>query len=117
MFIKWFQNRVADQLTTKSNSISKNLKWLAHGPRTDVLSYRGYLTNCYYFYTKVHDSNCTVQSSRVILEAQSMHISSAKDNKPVFANMSYYEVIEDIWELDYTMFHVPVFRCKRIYGS
>ena len=48
----------------------------------------------------------------VILMAQSMHISSAKENKSVFTNMSYYGVIEDIRELDYTMFHVPVFCCK-----
>jgi len=44
--------------------------------------------------------------------AQSMHISSAKDNKSVVANMSYYGVIEDIWELDYTVFHDFMFRCK-----
>lgn len=41
-----------------------------------------------------------------------MHISSAKDKNPIFANVSYYGVIEDIWELNYTMFHVPVFRFK-----
>jgi len=44
--------------------------------------------------------------------AQSMHISNAKDNKPVFASMSYYGVIENICELDYTIFFVPIFRCK-----
>ena len=48
------------------------------------------------FYTKAHDNNCTVQNSGVTLVAQSMHISSAKDNKSVFVNMSYYGVIEDI---------------------
>ena len=26
--------------------------------------------------------------------------------------MSYYKVIKDIWKLDYTMFRIPVFRCK-----
>jgi len=53
-----------------------------------------------------------VQNSRVTLVAQSMHISSAKDNKVIFANMSYYGVIENIWELDYIMFRVSVFQCK-----
>ena len=109
MFIKWFRNRVVYQLTTKSNSISENLRWLAHGPRTDVLSYSGYLTNSYYFYTKAQDNNCTVQNSTVILVAQSMHISSIKDNKSVFANMSYYGVIEDIWELITLCFMFPYF--------
>ena len=113
MFIKWFRNRVTDKLTTKSNCIFKNLRWLAHGSRTNVLSYRGYLTNGYYFYTKAHDNNCTVQNSGVTLVAQSMHISSAEDSKLVFANMSYYEVIEDIWELNYTCF---VFPCSVVSG-
>jgi len=39
-------------------------------------------------------------------------VNSIKNNKPVFSNMSYYGVIEDIWELDYTIFRVPVFWCK-----
>ena len=112
MFIKWFQNRVADQLTTKSNSISENLRWLAHGPRTNVLSYCVYLTNGYHFYTIVYDDWCTVQNSGMTLVAQSMHIFSTKNNKPIFVNMSYYGVIDDIWELDYAMFCVPVFRYK-----
>jgi len=50
------------------------------------------------------------KNSGVILVAQSLHIFSAKDNKPVFTNMTHDGVIEDIWELDYTMFHVFVFR-------
>ena len=36
-----------------------------------------------------------------------MHIFNAKDNKPVFASMSYYGVIENICELDYTIFLFP----------
>jgi len=73
------------------------LRWLAYGPRTDILSFREYPTNGYYFYTKEHDNNCTVQNSGVTLVAQSMHIfSCAKGNKPMFANMLYYRMIEDI---------------------
>ena len=89
LFIKLFRNRVVDQLTTKYNYFTENLRWLAHGPRTDILSYHGYPTNGYYFYTKARDKNCTVNKSRVTLLAQSMHISGTKDNKQVFANMSY----------------------------
>jgi len=89
IFIKWFRNRVVDQLTTKSNSISENLRWLAHGTRKDVLSYRKYPTNGYYFYIKAHDNNYNIQNRGVILVAQSMHISNVKDNKLLFVNMSY----------------------------
>ena len=51
-FIKWFQNLVVSQLSTKSNCISETLRWLANEPRMDVLFYRGYPTNDYCFYTK-----------------------------------------------------------------
>jgi len=56
----FIKNQVADQLTTKSICISRNLRWLAHRLRMDILFYRGYPTNGYYFYTKAHDDNCTV---------------------------------------------------------
>jgi len=30
-----------------------------------------------------------------------MHFASSKDNNPVMATISYYRVIEEIWEVDY----------------
>ncbi len=39
---------------------------------------------------------------------------SAKDKKPRHASMAYYGMIEDIWELDYVQFKIPVFRCSWI---
>ena len=62
------------------------MRWLAHGRRMDVMSYHGYHTNSYYFYAKAHKNNCTIKNSGVTLVAQSKHVSSAKDNKLVFAN-------------------------------
>ena len=47
-----------------------------------------------------------------MVEAESLHMSTAKDKNPIYANMLYYGVIEDIWELNYTQFKIPVFRCK-----
>ena len=41
-----------------------------------------------------------------------MHFVSSKDNNPVMAIISYYRVIEEIWEVDYVKFRVPVFKCK-----
>ena len=46
------------------------------------------------------------------LLTESMHFASSKDNKPVMAAISYYGVIEEIWEVDYVKFRVPVFKCK-----
>ena len=48
----------------------------------------------------------------VTLVAQAMHIFSAKDKNPIIASMSYYWMIQDIWELDYTIFCVPLFLCN-----
>jgi len=41
-----------------------------------------------------------------------MHFASSKDNYPVMAIISYFGVIEEIWEVDYVKFKVPVFKCK-----
>ena len=45
-----------------------------------------------------------------MVEAESLHMSTAKN--PIYANMLYYGVIEDIWELNYTQFKILVFVCK-----
>ena len=41
-----------------------------------------------------------------------MHFSTSKDTNPVLGSMAYYGFIEEIWEVDYTKFSVPVFKCK-----
>nr|KYP46201.1 hypothetical protein KK1_032193 [Cajanus cajan] len=53
-----------------------------------------------------------MQNSGITLQAQSMHFSSKNDKNPVVASTSYYGVIEDIWEISYGAFKVPVFKCK-----
>jgi len=58
------------------------------------------------------DENITVQNSGVTLEAESMHFLTSKDTNPVLGSMAYYGFIKDIWEVDYTKFFVPVFKCK-----
>ena len=54
------------------------------------------------------NDRCTVQNSEVTLVAQAMHISSPKDKNPVFATMSNYGVIKDIWVFAYTKYYVLV---------
>ncbi|KAL3639492.1 hypothetical protein CASFOL_017399 [Castilleja foliolosa] len=41
-----------------------------------------------------------------------MHFSSAKDKNPKRATSSHYGIIEEIWEIDYIKFKIPVFKCK-----
>jgi len=41
-----------------------------------------------------------------------MHFASSKNNNPIVATLSYFGVIEEIWEVDYVKFRVLVFKCK-----
>src|SRR3954465_8575444 len=49
-----------------------------------------------------------MQNSGVTLVAAAMHISSANDLNPKFANLSYFGVIERILVFDYAKFQIPV---------
>ncbi|CAA0810941.1 Unknown protein [Striga hermonthica] len=106
-FIPWFKNEVGND-----NLASETVSWLALGPNSDVITWRGYDINGYSFYTKERDDKSTMQNSGVSLVADSIHFSSAKDKNPLYASSSYYGIIEEIWELNYIKFKVPVFKCK-----
>ncbi|XP_057418342.1 uncharacterized protein LOC130712526 [Lotus japonicus] len=111
-FIKWLENHVYKEWQEDPTSVSKRLKWLSRGPSIHVFSFNGYVINGYTFYTEAQDDRSTIQNSGVTLVARSMHVSSANDRNPIYADMSYFGVIQHIWELDYTTFRVPVFGCR-----
>ena len=85
---------------------------MAAGLKFDAISSTDYKVNNCIFYTKSLDEKSTVQNSGVTLEAESMQFSTSKDTNPVLGSMAYYGFIEEIWEIDYTKFSVPVFKCK-----
>ena len=43
---------------------------------------------------------------------QSLKFSTSKDQNPLLGSMTYYGVIQEIWEADYTMFTIPLYKCK-----
>ncbi|CAL2229174.1 unnamed protein product [Prunus armeniaca] len=90
------------------------LRWLAAGPSMSVPSYRSYLINGVKFNTKAQDDVRTVQNSGVYLLAHTMQVASAKDKNPIVCNMGFYGVIQEIWDLDYQKFRIPVLRCDWI---
>ena len=94
-FLSWFKTRVMDDDTA-----SDTIKWLAHGPRFNVLRWSGYDINKFSFYTKSQDDKSTVQNSGVMIMASAMHFSSSNDKNPVLASIAYFGIIDDIWELD-----------------
>ena len=76
-----------------------------------MIRYDGYLINGVRFHTQKRDSTRCVQNSGVTLIAKTMQVSSSKDKNPIISNMSFYGVLQDIWELDYIEFKVVVFKC------
>ncbi|KAL3650054.1 hypothetical protein CASFOL_006457 [Castilleja foliolosa] len=111
-FSSWFKDHVRND-----DSTPELIGWLASGPNFDVLFWQGYDINGYSFYTKDRDDKSTVQNSGVIIESESMHFSSSKDKNPLRATSSHYGIIEEIWEVDYLKFKIPVFKCKWVDGN
>lgn len=103
--------QVADQLNINDTEVTETVKWLAHGPRKRVFKYSGYAVDGYRYHTKTRDDERVVQNSAVCVVASTMQVSSAKDKNPIVSKMKFYGVIEEIWELNYHQFRVPLFKC------
>ncbi|BBN70104.1 hypothetical protein Prudu_1434S000100, partial [Prunus dulcis] len=111
-FTQWLHFKVQSELNGEEhNGVSENLRWLAAGPSMAAPSYRSYLINGVKFNTKAQDDVRTVQNSGVYLLAHTMQVDSAKDKNPIVSNMGFYGVIQEIWDLDYHKFRIPVLRC------
>ena len=90
-FAHWFK-----QKDDGEECVSDTIKWLARGPKVDVISWTSFVINGYTFYTKSLNVRSTVQNSGIMLVAESMHFSSSKDKNPKLAAIPYYGVIEEI---------------------
>ncbi|CAL9011652.1 unnamed protein product [Prunus brigantina] len=114
-FIQWLRFKVQSELNEEDNhGVSENLRWLAAGPNMAVPLYRSYLIKGIKFNIKALDDVRTTQNSGVYLLAHTMQVASAKDKNPILSNMGFYGVIQEIWDLDYQKFTIPVFRCDWI---
>ncbi|KAI5352122.1 hypothetical protein L3X38_005013 [Prunus dulcis] len=109
-FIQWLRFKVQSELEEDNHGVSENLRWLAAGPNMAVPLYRSYLIKGIKFNIKAQDDVRTTQNSGVYLLAQTMQVASAKDKNSILSNMGFYGVIQDIWDLDYQKFTIPVFR-------
>ncbi|CAL9000170.1 unnamed protein product [Prunus brigantina] len=105
---------VQSELEEDNHGVSENLRWLAAGPNIAVPLYRSYLIKGIKFNIKAQDDVRTTQNSGVYLLAHTMQVASAKDKNPILSNMGFYGVIQEIWDLDYQKFTIPVFRCDWI---
>ncbi|KAL9432881.1 hypothetical protein AB3S75_027822 [Citrus x aurantiifolia] len=97
--------------------VSNILRWLSQGPRSFVVKHPGYDTNAYRFYTRERDEQRVHQNSGVSLIAATLQVASAKDKNPILGDMSYYGVINEIWDLDYHMFRIHLFKCDSVQNN
>ncbi|KAL0541513.1 hypothetical protein IC582_021565 [Cucumis melo] len=116
-FISWLREKFETELATGDVEVSDNLRWIAHGPHPVVTNYNSYAINGCHYHTKLHDKNKTVQNSGVSLVAKTMQVCSSKDKNPIIGEMSFYGVIEEIWELNYNSFKVAIFKCDWVENS
>eukprot|EP00261_Vitis_vinifera_P019765 XP_010650360.2 PREDICTED: uncharacterized protein LOC104879379 [Vitis vinifera] len=110
-FTHWLRKKVEVAIADKE-PISKTLRWMAHGPTHYVAKYHGYVINGCQYNTNDRDELRVTQNSGVSIVATTMQISSAKDKNPVFGELCFYGIITEIWDIDYTMFRIPVFKCN-----
>jgi hypothetical protein len=86
-------------------TVEKELYLLAKSPSSIISTFQRYEINGNTFYMIAQDKKSTNQNSGVSYDA--IDDNGQKD--------TYYEYIEEIWELDYgSNFKIPLFRCKWI---
>jgi len=76
---------------------------LALGLSTTLMKYKGYDINGFTFYTRQQDQRSSNQNSGVRFDAYD-------DSGQV--HVTYYGVIDEIWELDYGALKVALLRCQ-----
>jgi hypothetical protein len=99
-FIVWLRDRISQSSETQT---SEYLKKLARDPFFTIVTYQGYDINGYTFYTEQQDKKRIYQNSGVRVDAYDV---TGQDK-----NM-YYAQIQEIWELDFHDFKIPLFRCN-----
>ncbi|TYK29669.1 putative polyprotein [Cucumis melo var. makuwa] len=108
---------VSTELEVGNNGVLDKLRWIAHGPHPFVITYSGYAINACRYHTKSSEKDRSVQNSGVSLVAKTMQVSSSKDKNLIIGDMPFYGVIQEIWELNYNTFNVPVFKCDWVQNS
>ncbi|XP_060960310.1 uncharacterized protein LOC133031070 [Cannabis sativa] len=111
-FIGWLRNTIIAKLNEPNHGVSDVLSRIALGPTFAVVKHEAYIVRGKRFHTKSRDDAREVQNSGIRIVAETMHFASAKDRNPVLGTMTYYGVIEEIWELNYFAFRIPLFKCS-----
>jgi hypothetical protein len=97
-----FTGWLRDQISQSNTQTREYLKKLACVPIFTIVTYQGYNINGYTFYTEQQDKKTTYQNSGVRVDAYGV---TGQDK-----NM-YYGQIQEIWELNFHSFKIPLFHC------
>ncbi|KAK9054123.1 hypothetical protein SSX86_025200 [Deinandra increscens subsp. villosa] len=104
---EWMKRKVTE------TDVDATVKRLGRGPDCRVKSSQGYDINGYTFYTSDQDKKSVVQNSGVTIIASTAEFNRHRHDTMIrIAKKSFYGVIQEIWELDYRDFSVPLFKCK-----
>ncbi|XP_071740172.1 uncharacterized protein [Rutidosis leptorrhynchoides] len=98
-FEEWLSDYVDEDMTSRDNRITSDIETLENGPSEVVKKHKGYVINGFRFHIKDVEKNRTTQNSGVILQALTSSFSSARDNDPIVGDVTYYDVLKDIIEL------------------
>ncbi|XP_022002359.1 uncharacterized protein LOC110899776 [Helianthus annuus] len=110
-FANWIEIKV--MRSSGQKDFDKTVERLGRGPDVRVTTYQGYDINGYTFYTKDQDEKSTMQNSGVTVIASRAEFDNNNHSSRIrIAKDSYYGVIQEIWELNYHAFEIPVFKCK-----
>ncbi|GJR54395.1 uncharacterized protein Tco_1404916 [Tanacetum coccineum] len=112
---EWFQDHIEKLHMMGDQRIIEELRVLANDLAEVVKNYEGFIINGFRFKRKELESKRKTQNSRVMLLAMKDSFSSSKDNNPIVGDVTYYRVINDIIELEYsTNKKVVLFDCDWI---
>ncbi|KAA0050014.1 transposase [Cucumis melo var. makuwa] len=93
-FSRWLSTRVAFALEVPKNSITPSLRWIAHGPSSDVATYSCYMINGYYYHTKRRDDIRRVQNSGVSITATTMQCDWVDNRSGVKVDELGFTIVE-----------------------
>ena len=69
------------------------------------------MINGYYYHTKKGNDIRRVQNSGVSITVTTMQVSSSKDKNFVMSDMTFYGLIQEIYEIEYHQLSFILFKC------
>lgn len=110
-FASWFEKYI--EVKRKNEVIDPKVCCLSSGPIRILRSYKGYTINGVKFRTTEISDRLKTQNNGVFVSATTCIYSRGQDEQEKNADLTYYGVVENIYELLYGhLLEIPLFECK-----